>query len=123
MFAAVNYDVIMFEGSICGTIFERYRQLAIVMQNYGHEYIVCYLGTTLEQARANIEARRALSAVTRKPFNVDLHAKKHESTYGTKAKFDAAGIRTVVVPYPDTVAYVEGLLASTPTVKVNTAAG
>lgn len=93
----VTADVVLFEGVIHSTIYQRYADLYDELYERGASHVQAYLDTSYEQCKVNIEARRETSRVKRKAVNEDVLTAKYRSIARTRPKFEQAGydVRTL----------------------------
>lgn len=93
------------EGVLASTVAGSWLEFFKTADLGGHEVLVAYLDTPLEVCLERIKARQKASGRAEREIKTDLVADKIKAINATRAKFEAAGIRTVSLgweaPYDD----------------------
>ena len=104
-YAAVGH--VVFEGALISSCWGAVGQ---VLERWGHEAIVVFLDTPVDECVRRVEARRAQRGDDR-VFDPKNLIQKHDAIARLKVKLDAAGIvRTVTLSSASAVAHVVSLL-------------
>lgn len=86
------------EGVLASTVAGSWLEFFQNKDNFdGHEVVIAYLDTPLELCLERIKARQIASGRGEREIKTELVAAKIKSIAATRAKFDAAGIRTVTL--------------------------
>lgn len=83
------------EGVLASTVAGSWLEFFTNMKTNGHAVLIAYLDTPLELCLERITARQIAAKGEAREIKVDLVADKIKAINATRAKFDAAGIRTV----------------------------
>lgn len=110
-----QYTHVMLEGILVAHTFARYNQLAVEMEDEGHEYHFMFLNTPLKSCIARARARRQRTAEAKgknpKPFNPTNVTKDwHNIWEVVRLKLIEAGRNVVVLNYRDPMPTVLELL-------------
>lgn len=83
------------EGVLASTVAGSWLEFFVNMTTNGHSVLIAYLDTPLELCLERITARQVAAKGEAREIKTDLVRDKIKAINATRAKFDAAGIRTV----------------------------
>lgn len=88
---------IVCEGVLASTVFGSWGDFFLSMKAQGHDIVVAYLDTPLELCLERITERQIRSKGEAREIKVDQVRDKVKAIQATRARFDAAGIRTITL--------------------------
>jgi len=98
------------EGLLMSHSTARYLALHDEMAEYGIPMVFAYMDTSLEDCIERVKARR-ISKGNMKPLNTANTESTYHSTWGTKEKLEAEGVKTVIIDHTkDPVIQIERIL-------------